>query len=66
MNLSMEQKQTHIYREQTGSCQGREIWGMDGVGGWGQQMKAFIYRIDKQQSPIVQHRKIYSISCDKP
>ena len=35
MNLSMKQKQTHIYREQTGSCQGREIWGMDGVGGWG-------------------------------
>ena len=32
--LFMKQKQTHVYREQTCNCQGREIWGMDGVGSW--------------------------------
>ena len=24
------------------------------------------YRMDKQQGPTVQHRELYSISCDKP
>ena len=32
MNLSMKQKQNHIHREQTGSCQGG--WEMDGLGVW--------------------------------
>ena len=26
----------------------------------------YIYRMDKQQSPTVQHRELYSTSCDKP
>ena len=26
----------------------------------------FICRMDKQQDPTVQHRKLYSISCDNP
>ena len=38
--------------------------GEDGVGGWGQQMQAIIYRMDKQQSPIVQHRELLSIFFD--
>ena len=25
-----------------------------------------IYRMDKQQGPTVEHRELYSISCDKP
>ena len=25
-----------------------------------------IYKIDRQQGPTVQHRELYSISCDKP
>ena len=37
--------------------------GRDGLGVWGEQMQAVIYRLDKQQDPIVQHRKIYSMSC---
>ena len=27
INLSMKQKQTHRHREQTGGCQGGEVWG---------------------------------------
>ena len=30
------------------------------------QMQTSVYRINKQQGPTVQHREIYSISCDKP
>ena len=66
MNLSMKQKQTQGHREQTGGCQG-------GGGGrgmewefWDQQMQTGIYRMDKQQGPAVQHRELYSVSCDKP
>ena len=67
MNLSMKQKQNHRHREQTGGCQGGGMgWEREGVGGWGQQMWAFIYRMDKQQGPTVQHRELYSISYDKP
>ena len=33
MYLSMKQKQTH--REQTGGGHGGDLWGRDGVGGWG-------------------------------
>ena len=29
-------------------------------------MKTIIYIMDKQQGPTVQHRKLYSISCDNP
>ena len=28
--------------------------------------KLIIYRMDKQQGPTVEHRELYSISCDKP
>ena len=43
-----------------------EGWGRDGVGVCGQKMQASIYKMDKQQSPTVQHRELYSVSCDKP
>ena len=66
MNLSMKQKQTHRHREQICGCQGGGGWGMDGVGIWVQQMQTIIYRMDKQQGPAIQHKELYSISCDKP
>ena len=50
------------HREQT--SQGRQGIGKDG-GGWDQQMQAIIYRMGKQQGPIVQHRELYSVFCDK-
>ena len=65
MNILMKQEQTHSHREQTCGCQGG-VGGRDGLGVWGQQMQTIIYRIDRQQGPIIQHRELYSISCDKP
>ena len=62
MNLST--KQTHRHKEQTyqeGGGQGRERLKV-----WDQQMQNIIYIVDKQQGPTVQHKELYSISCDKP
>ena len=28
--------------------------------------KTIMYRMDKQKGPTVQHRELYSISCDNP
>ena len=44
----------------------RVSWERDGVGVCDQQMQAFIWRMDKQQGPTVQHREVYSILYDKP
>ena len=52
--------------EQTCGCQGRGGSGRDGLGVWGQQMQTSIYRMDKKQGPTVEHRELYSISCNKP
>ena len=65
MNPLMKQKQTHGYREQICTCQMGGFWGRDVVGGWGQQLLAIIYKMDKQQGPTVQHGELYSISYDK-
>ena len=43
-----------------------EEWGKDGLGVWDQWMQTIIYRLNKQQGPMVQHRKLYSISRNKP
>ena len=64
MNLFIKQKQT--CREQTWGCQGGGDQAREGLGVSGQQMQTGLYRMDKQQSPTVQHRELYSISCDKP
>ena len=62
MNLSMKKEQ----RKQTGGCQGGGGWERVALGVWDQHMQTDIYRMDKQQGPTVQHRELYSISCDKP
>ena len=41
-------------------------WGRDELRIWGQQMQTIIYRMDKQQGPIVQHRQLYSIFYNMP
>ena len=66
MNLSVKQKQNQGHREQTGGCQGGRGLERVGVGVWDQQMQTGIHRMDKQEGPTVQHRELYSISCDKP
>ena len=60
----MKQKQTHRYKEQTYGFPGKS--GRDGLGVWDQQMQTIIQRMDKYQGTSVQHRELYSISCDKP
>ena len=64
-NLSMKQNQRH--KDQTGGCQVGGGWERGGVGGRDQQMPAYIYmyRMNKQQGPTVEHRELYPISCDK-
>ena len=62
MNLSMKQKQTHKHREETCGCQGGE---REGLGVWGQQTETSIYGIDQQQEPTIQHKELYTISCDE-
>ena len=37
--------------------------GRDGEGVWDQQIQTVIYKTDKQQGLIVEHRKLYSILC---
>ena len=66
MNLFTKQKQTHRYRKQTYGYQRGMGGGRDKLGVWDQQIHTTIYEIDKQQEPTVQHRELYSISCDKP
>ena len=66
MNLSMKQKQTDRYREQTCGCQGRGEQGRTGLRVWDQQVQTIIYKRDKPQGPKVQHRELYSISFNKP
>jgi len=39
-----------VYETETES---QTCWGRDGEGGWGWQMYAFVYRIDKQQGRTV-------------
>ena len=57
MNLSTKQKQTHRHREQTCGCQGGGGRERVGLGVWDQQMQTIIYRMDKKQGPIIQHRE---------
>ena len=66
MNLTTKQKQTHRHREQIGGGQvGAGIW--EGwTGRLGLAATNYFYRMDKQEGPTVEHRELYSVSCDKP
>ena len=65
MNMSRKQKQTYRHREQTCGCQGRSKLEAGRTGVW-QQMGTITRRMDKQQGPMVWHKELYSVSCDKP
>ena len=62
MNLSV--KQTHKHREQTVVAKTGGGHGERWIGSLA--LQTIIYRMDKQQGPTVEHRRLYSISCDKP
>ena len=64
INLLTKQEQTDIEDKLT-ITKGERGWGRDKVGVWDQQIQATVYEIDKQ-GPTVQHRELYSISCNKP
>ena len=51
--------------ENSCGCQVGEGVGEGGIENWG-FADANYYRMDKQQGPSVEHRLLYSISCDKP
>ena len=53
MNTSLEQKQTHIHREQIVVAKGEGVWGREGLGVQDRQMQTSIYRMDKQQGPTL-------------
>ena len=65
-----------IYETETESqTQRTDLWlpsgrwdggGMDWEFEVGRCKLVYIYMMDKQQGPNVQHRELYSISCDKP
>ena len=63
MNLFTTQKHTHGHRKQTETYQ-RGQWWREGEGDklrvYVQWMQTTIYKIDKQQTPFVQYRKLYS------
>ena len=42
------------------------VLGREGLRTGDLQMQTIIYRMDKQQGPAIEHRLLYSISCDKP
>ena len=45
---------------------GERGWGRDKLGFWNEQIHTTIYNIDKQQGLTVEHRELYTISCNKP
>ena len=65
MDLSTKQKQTDIENRLV-AASGLGGGERDGLGDWGWQMQAITFKMDKQQGPTVQHRELYSMSCDKP
>ena len=63
-DLSMKQKQTHREDELVVAKAGRVRGGMDWE--FGISRCKLLYRMDKQQVPVVYHRGLFLISCDKP
>ena len=57
----------YIYRAETDSqTQGAGLWlPREGLEVWDQQINTITHRMEKLR-PTVQHRKLYSLSCDKP
>ena len=66
MNLLLKQKQTYRHRKQTYGYPRGKAEGRDKLGVWDQEIQAIIYKINKQKGPTLQHRALYSKSCNKP
>ena len=46
------------------SLKAQGLWGRDKLGVWDLQIHTSVYKIGKQKGPTVQHRGLYSISCN--
>ena len=57
--------ETNSQTQRTDLCLSRG-GGWDGLGIWGWQIQTITYRMDGQQGPSGQHRKLYPMSWDKP
>ena len=64
INLFIKHKQTHKLENKL--SKGERELGRDKLGVWDQQKQTTMYKIDKQQRPTVQHKGLYSITCNKP
>ena len=65
MNIPMKQKQTHRHGEHRLVV--AKFGGMEWIGSQSlADVNHYLYRVDKQQGPTMQHRELYPISCDKP
>ena len=64
--MKIETQWSKIYRENKLMVTKGERELGDKLGAWDWQMQTTIYKLDKQQGPTVEHRELYSISCDKP
>ena len=63
MNLFTKQEQTYRLRKQIYGYQ----WGKMEGGRINQELTDLyttMYKIDKEQGPVVQHRELYSVSCN--
>ena len=61
-----------IYKTETDSLTQRTNYGYkrgkagrDKLGVWDEQIQTTIYKVDKKQGHTLQHRELYSISCNK-
>ena len=64
MNLNTRQMLTHRRRKQIQDYE-RGKGERDRLGVWDQQIQTTMYKADKQQGPIVYHRELCPISCNK-
>ena len=63
MNIFTKQQQTCQHKQQSYGHQ-RGGGTRDKLGVWGQNIHTTIYETGNQQGPTLQHREIYSISCN--
>ena len=71
-NLQYNSSEYIFERETDSQIQRTDFWlqagrgvGEDGLELWDQQMQTIICKMNKQQGATVQHRGLYSVSCDR-
>ena len=64
MNLFIKQKQSHRVSKQTYGYQGGRMGSRDSYGVWNSHVHTAIFKMDDQQGPTVEQRKLNSIFCN--